>query len=69
MLSKHHLLRSASVSLALLAGLSGPVLAQQPAQKASFSTNVYDRQLGEADTLIARLIHDNSAAIGKTAQR
>jgi len=48
---------------------SGPVLAQQPAQKASFSTNVYDRQLGEADTLIARLIHDNSAAIGKTAQR
>ncbi|MCO7613727.1 HlyD family efflux transporter periplasmic adaptor subunit [Pseudomonas protegens] len=48
---------------------SGPVLAQQPPQKASFSTNVYDRQLGEADTLIARLIHDNSAAIGKTAQR
>ncbi|NBF09903.1 efflux RND transporter periplasmic adaptor subunit [Pseudomonas sp. Fl4BN1] len=48
---------------------SGPVLAQQPPQKASFSTNVYDRQLGEADTLIARLIHDNSATIGKTAQR
>ncbi|AMS17203.1 hemolysin D [Pseudomonas chlororaphis] len=48
---------------------SGPVLAQQPPQKASFSTNVYDRQLGEADALIARLIHDNSAAIGKTAQR
>ncbi|POA65615.1 efflux RND transporter periplasmic adaptor subunit [Pseudomonas sp. GW531-T4] len=48
---------------------SGPVLAQQPPQKASFSTNVYDRQLSEADALIARLIHDNSAAIGKTAQR
>lgn len=48
---------------------SGPVLAQQPPQKASFSTSVYDRQLGEADALIARLIHDNSAAIGKTAQR
>ena len=48
---------------------SGPVLAQQPPQKASFSTNVYDRQLGEADAMIARLIHDNSAAIGKTAQR
>ena len=48
---------------------SGPVLAQQPPQKASFSTNVYDRQLGEADALITRLIHDNSAAIGKTAQR
>ena len=48
---------------------SGPVLAQQPPQKASFATQVYDRQLGEADTLIARLIHDNSAASGKTAQR
>ncbi|WP_324727468.1 efflux RND transporter periplasmic adaptor subunit [Pseudomonas chlororaphis] len=48
---------------------SGPVLAQQSPQKASFSTNVYDRQLSEADALIARLIHDNSAAIGKTAQR
>ncbi|EPL10565.1 efflux RND transporter periplasmic adaptor subunit [Pseudomonas sp. CF161] len=48
---------------------SGPVLAQQPPQKASFSTNIYDRQLGEADAMIARLIHDNSAAIGKTAQR
>lgn len=48
---------------------SGPVLAQQPPQKASFATQVYDRQLVEADTLIARLIHDNSAASGKTAQR
>jgi len=47
----------------------GPVLAQQPPQKASFATQVYDRQLVEADTLIARLIHDNSAASGKTAQR
>ncbi|MBC2656500.1 HlyD family efflux transporter periplasmic adaptor subunit [Pseudomonas sp. MSSRFD41] len=48
---------------------SGPVLAQQPPQKASFSTAVYDRQLVEADALITRLIHDNSAAIGKTAKR
>lgn len=47
---------------------SGPVLAQQPPQKASFSTNVYDQQLGEADAMISRLIHDNSAA-GSTAQR
>ncbi len=47
---------------------SGPVLAQQPPQKASFTTNVYDQQLGEADAMIARLIHDNSAA-GSTAQR
>ncbi|MDE1163998.1 MAG: efflux RND transporter periplasmic adaptor subunit [Pseudomonas sp.] len=48
---------------------SGPVLAQQPPQKASFSTQIYDRQLGEADQMIARLIHDNSAGVGKTAQR
>lgn len=48
---------------------SGPVLAQQPPQKASFSTSVYDRQLVEADTMIARLIHDNSAAVSKTASR
>ena len=47
---------------------SGPVLAQQPPQKASFTTNVYDQQLGEADAMIARLIHDNSAA-ASTAQR
>lgn len=48
---------------------SGPVLAQQPPQKASFSTNVYERQLAEADAMIAQLIHDNSAAASKTAQR
>ncbi|MEO8646840.1 HlyD family efflux transporter periplasmic adaptor subunit, partial [Pseudomonas sp.] len=35
---------------------SGPVLAQQPPQKASFSTNVYDRQLAEADAMITQLI-------------
>lgn len=48
---------------------SGPVLAQQPPQKASFSTNVYDRQLAEADAMITQLIHDNSAAASKTVQR
>ena len=48
---------------------SGPVLAQQPPQKASFSTNVYDRQLADADAMITQLIHDNSAAVSKTAQR
>ncbi|WP_407311251.1 HlyD family efflux transporter periplasmic adaptor subunit [Pseudomonas sp. nanlin1] len=48
---------------------NGPVLAQQPAQQASFSTNVYARQLDEADALINQLIHANSAASGKTARR
>lgn len=48
---------------------SGPVLAQQPPKQASFSTNVYEQQLAEADALIARLIHDNSALTAKTVQR
>jgi membrane fusion protein (multidrug efflux system) len=48
---------------------SGPVLAQQPPQKASFSTQVYDRQLADADAMITRLIHEISAAASKTAQR
>ena len=48
---------------------SGPVLAQQPPQKASFTTNVYDRQLAEADAMINQLIHDNSTAAPKAAQR
>ncbi len=48
---------------------SGPMLAQQPPQKASFSTNIYDEQLAEADAVITRLIHENSATNSKTAQR
>lgn len=48
---------------------SGPVLAQQSPQKASFSTGIYDRQLAEADAMITQLIHDNSAAVSKTANR
>ncbi|MFQ6571852.1 HlyD family efflux transporter periplasmic adaptor subunit [Pseudomonas sp. UM16] len=48
---------------------SGPVLAQLPPQKASFATQVYDRQLVEADAMITRLIHDNSEGPSKTAQR
>ncbi|MBI6924353.1 efflux RND transporter periplasmic adaptor subunit [Pseudomonas putida] len=47
---------------------SGPALAQQPPQQASYTTDVYDRQLVEADRLIEQLIRDNSAP-GKTAQR
>ncbi|MGY2288553.1 efflux RND transporter periplasmic adaptor subunit [Pseudomonas sp. SDO528_S397] len=48
---------------------SGPVLAQQPPQKATFTTGVYDRQLAEADAMITQLIHDNSLAAPKAAQR
>ncbi|MCI3946534.1 HlyD family efflux transporter periplasmic adaptor subunit [Pseudomonas syringae] len=46
---------------------SGPVLAQQPRKQAAFSTQVYAEQLADADALIARLIHENSASGGKTA--
>ena len=49
---------------------SGPVLAQQPPHKAVFSTDIYDKQLADADSLITQLIHDNSAATNsKTVQR
>ncbi|EPM45113.1 HlyD family efflux transporter periplasmic adaptor subunit [Pseudomonas syringae] len=49
---------------------SGPVLAQQARKQAAFSTQVYAEQLADADALITRLIHENSAASGKTsAQR
>ncbi|WP_248806752.1 efflux RND transporter periplasmic adaptor subunit [Pseudomonas sp. MWU13-2100] len=48
---------------------SGPVLAQQPPQKASFSTDVYGQQLADADAEITRLIHENSAIATKTVQR
>ncbi|RMS38701.1 Multidrug resistance protein [Pseudomonas coronafaciens pv. garcae] len=49
---------------------SGPVLAQQPRKKAAFSTQVYAEQLADADALITRLIHENSASGGKnSAQR
>ncbi|WPC27508.1 HlyD family efflux transporter periplasmic adaptor subunit [Pseudomonas moraviensis] len=69
-LAKHPLRVGLSTNVEVnLHDQSGPVLAQQPPQKASFSTNVYDRQLAEADAMIAQLIHDNSAAAGKTAQR
>lgn len=49
---------------------NGPVLAQQPPKQASFTTDVYVKQLAEADTLIGRLIHENSASgPDKAAQR
>ncbi|MBH3403949.1 efflux RND transporter periplasmic adaptor subunit [Pseudomonas glycinae] len=69
-LAKHPLRVGLSTNVEVnLHDQSGPVLAQQPPQKASFSTNVYDRQLAEADAMITQLIHDNSAAASKTAQR
>ena len=69
-LAKHPLRVGLSTQVSVnLHDQSGPVLAQQPPQKASLSTQVYDRQLADADAMITRLIHDNSAAASKTAQR
>lgn len=48
---------------------SGPIQAQKPPQKASFSTDIYDQQLQQADADITRLIHENSADNSKTVQR
>ncbi len=40
---------------------SGPVLAEQPPAQAPFATDVYAGQLDDADALIARIVHANSA--------
>lgn len=67
---KNHPLRIglSTVATVDLHDQSGAVLTQQPPQQAAFSTKVYEQQLDEADTMITRLIHDNSAS-GKTVQR
>jgi membrane fusion protein (multidrug efflux system) len=43
----------------------GPMLAQQPPTKPAFSTDVYQRQLAQADGVIAQIIHANMAGNGK----
>ena len=40
----------------------GEVLAQKPLERPRFSTDVYDRQLAEADALIQRIIRQNAPA-------
>lgn len=47
----------------------GPMLAQQPPVKASYTTNVYEQQLSEADALINRLIEANSVSAVQAAKR
>lgn len=62
-LAKHPLRVGLSMTVDVnLHDQSGPVLAQQPPQKASFTTNVYEQQLADAEALIARLIDSNGAA-------
>jgi membrane fusion protein, multidrug efflux system len=39
----------------------GAMLARQPPSKPAFSTDVYERQLHQADDLIARIVHANMA--------
>ncbi|WP_449427079.1 efflux RND transporter periplasmic adaptor subunit [Rhodanobacter umsongensis] len=40
---------------------NGPMLAQQPPAQPAFSTAVYEKQLAQADGLIAQIIHANMA--------
>jgi membrane fusion protein (multidrug efflux system) len=70
-LSKHPLRIGLSTTVDVnLHDQSGPVLAQQPPKQPLFTTDVYAKQLADADTMIARVIHENSASnSGKTAQR
>jgi len=46
----------------------GPVLAQHPPEKPRYATDVYDHQLGEADKLVARIIHENDGQVGSAGQ-
>lgn len=43
----------------------GPMLAPEPPVRPAFSTDVYERQLHQADALIAKVIHQNMAGAGK----
>jgi membrane fusion protein (multidrug efflux system) len=40
---------------------NGPMLAAQPPAQPRYDTTVYARQLGQADTVIAQIIHANMA--------
>ncbi|HEY1589425.1 MAG TPA: efflux RND transporter periplasmic adaptor subunit [Rhodanobacter sp.] len=44
---------------------NGPMLAQQPPTQPAFSTDVYEKQLAQADGLIAQIIHANMAGSSK----
>ncbi|OOG61923.1 HlyD family secretion protein [Rhodanobacter sp. B04] len=44
---------------------NGPMLAQQPPTAPAFSTDVYEKQLAQADGMIAQIIHANMAGGGK----
>jgi membrane fusion protein (multidrug efflux system) len=49
--------------------LNGPVLARKPLAQPRYTTDVYTRQLEEADHLIERLIHENGPASRDVAKR
>ncbi|HET7931252.1 MAG TPA: EmrA/EmrK family multidrug efflux transporter periplasmic adaptor subunit [Rhodanobacteraceae bacterium] len=62
-LDKHPLRIGLSMNVDVnLHSQKGPMLAQQPPQKAVFSTDVYTRSQADADALIAKIIHANSGA-------
>lgn len=66
-LDKHPLRIGLSMNVDVnLHNQKGPMLAQQPLQHAVFSTDVYTRSQADADALIAKIIHANSAGAAVT---
>ena len=69
-LEKHPLRIGLSMNVDVdLHDLDGPVLAQKPLAQPRYATDVYTRQLEEADHLIERLIHENGPASRDVAKR
>jgi len=65
-LDKHPLRIGMSLNVDVdLHNQNGPMLAQQPPTKPVFSTDVYQRQLAHANTLIEQIIHANMAGDSK----
>ena len=69
-LEKHPLRIGLSMNVDVdLHDLDGPVLAQKPLAQPRYATDVYTRQLEDADRLIERLIHENGPASRDVAKR
>jgi membrane fusion protein (multidrug efflux system) len=61
-LRDHPLRLGMSVTAAVeLHDQDGQILAQEPPTQAAYSTSIYQRQLAEADAVIARIVRDNTA--------
>jgi len=65
-LDKHPLRIGLSTDVSVdLHDQQGAMLAVEPPTKPAFSTDVYEKQLHQADDLIAKIVHENMAGNGK----